>query len=194
MRNQTTVDDPQDLPLPADVPVPEIDEVLEGAIDALKNAIGTEESRFNNLNSRAVALLAASSIVLSLAGLFAKNLTDGSMNPIRPAIAALLSITVLSLLLLVWTVVRLVLWPRPRYVFGDNKLTNDPGGIRTVRELNEIVFRDYFRILDTLTARNKDKGAGMNLSYLAFGLSLLLVAIQVIVVSCYVYNLPTPPP
>lgn len=77
-----------------------------------QTALTNEESRFNNLNTRAVAVLTIAGLVTGIAGFFVKDIDTPSPNPLggsRAWVAGCVAATVLALILMALIVIAKVL-------------------------------------------------------------------------------------
>lgn len=133
--------------------------------DVLKN----EETRFSNLNTRGVAVLSATSLVTALAGVFAKDVFGATFDGWGRTVGRLGIIAAVALLAATaWRVVEGVLIPGPRYVFGDNDLTNTPSSVNSADHVNAVAFQEYLAIYKVLVIRNKAKAEALNDGYHLF--------------------------
>ena len=152
-------------------------DALKTAAAALQSATAAEETRFSNLNSRALSLLSATSLITTLAGLFSKDLLAASLEPIRHSMAVLIGLAVLGLAGAVYFLLVGVLLPQRRPAFGNNALTN--GGVTTEEGALEVIWNEYRQIHAALLDRNDAKATALHSAYvlyaLAVGCGILLV-------------------
>lgn len=160
----------------SDVGVPD-DAALPEAAKLIQAAAGVEETRFNNLNSRAIALLSATSLVTTLAGLFGKDILGDDLGEARSVVAGCLALTLVLLVLVATGLVWKVLVPGRRLTFGDNPLTNEPGTLNTPESVNAVAFNDYLQIHTVLLERNRDKAAALHTCYWLFLLAVAVIAV-----------------
>lgn len=150
---------------------------LEDAAKLLQAATGVEETRFNNLNSRAIALLSATSLVTALAGLFSKDLLDATkLGESRTIVAWSLLLSLILLVVAAAVLVWKVLLPNRRVTFGNNGLTNSPGDIADKADVHAVAFSEYLQIHSSLVERNKAKADALHLSYRAFLAAVIVIA------------------
>lgn len=155
-------------------------DAIEKAAAAVVAAAGTEETRFNNLNSRAVALISAGSIVVALLAVFGKDLVTGENTvPSKIALTALLVLAAVSLLLAVGWLVFMVLLPGRRYTFGNNRVTSNVDPVTTSAQVFEVQWREYRLILERLTARNTSKAQGLHTAYCFYGAAIFFAVLAV---------------
>lgn len=154
-------------------PVPPTGTALKPAADLLSAAAGTEETRFNNLNNRGIALISASSLVTALVGVFAKDLFGTTYKSIRILVACGLILTLAALLAAVAVIVIGVLMPGRRSVFGDNPITSNPSGLTNDTDVWAIQWDEYRQVLATLHNRNARKASAINLAYWLYGSAAL---------------------
>lgn len=146
--------------------------------DAWKN----EETRFSNLNTRAMALVTATSLITTVLGFFAKNVFDrgettrlsaDQLQTAEDAFRVALIVLVVTAVLIVFCVLR----PGGRYLFGNNLLVGTiPRGEKALRrgsdltdkQMAEVAAREYAAIFVRLATRNKWKAYFLNLAYLTF--------------------------
>lgn len=152
-------------------------DALAPSIDALKTIMLNEESRFNNLNSRAISLLAATSLITTLAGFFSKDLLGASLGGAVKVVAATLLVALLGLLLTAGFLVLGVLLPTRRALFGDNSIMDCSGTLTSAGEVQGIVFSEFRAILLDLRERNGSKARYLHRAYIFFVLTVLSIAV-----------------
>lgn len=156
---------------------------LPEAAKLLAEVTKNEETRFSNLNTRAVAVLSATSLITALAGIFSKDVLGKDFTGWgRQAGAGGLVLTVGLLTLTAIVVVLGVLKPGDRLVFGDNDLTKSPGGIGDPVQVIAIAFREYLAISTVLTERNVAKAKALNWAYVIFLAAVVAIAVTTILV------------
>lgn len=151
---------------------------LTDAAKVMQAAAGVEETRFNNLNTRAIALVSAGSIVTSLAGLFSKELLTDSLGEAKGFVAAGLAVVLCALVAAAGCAVLGVLLPNRRAAFGNNLLTNTPGQINTSPDLDALIFTEYSEIRRSLAARNSAKAYWLHWAYVAFAIAIVAIAVS----------------
>jgi hypothetical protein len=139
----------------------------------VQDAATQEETRFNNLNNRGIALVSASSLVTALIGLFGKDLTGTAYASVRQVVATLLLITVAALITSVGIIIIGVLLPGGRVAFGDNLVTRGEAALKTGEDVSLVQWSEYTRVLDVLQKRNAGKAKAINAAYWVFGLALV---------------------
>ena len=170
--------------------VPPTGQALEPAASALQAAASAEETRFNNLNTRAVALVSATSVVTALAALFARELfaspsaaPSAAATRFPPLAGWLLAIAVLSLAVAVGFLVFGVLLPRKRPFFGSNELTDPSQVLTDPCVVNRIVYCEYREVHQRLRSRNESKAKCLNAAYIFYGAAVAVGALAVIVLA-----------
>jgi hypothetical protein len=162
---------PEQPPQPADV-------AWQAAAQCVQAAAGAEETRFNNLNSRAISLLSATSLITAQIGLFSKDLFADSMKPVHNSVAILAGLAVIALAVAVGYLLIGVLLPRRRKSFGGNAVT-DGGNLQSDTDVYRIVWDEYRQIQRALLDRNDSKAAALHVAYsvysAAVGFGILLV-------------------
>lgn len=148
-------------------------------------AAGAEEVRFTNLNTRAIALLSATSLVTAVAGFFGKDLLDTAKltGTSRIAIGLTMSIALVALVTVAYLLVRGVLLPTRRDTFGKNLLTDNPSGLASSEAVWAEVFKDYRAVHASLVSRNKEKVRALHTSYVAFLIAVAAIALGPLVVA-----------
>lgn len=163
--------------------VPPTGSALPAAAELLKYAAGIEETRFNNLNNRAIALVSGSSVVTALLGFFAKDiLTTDALSEVRGLVAVLTTIAVLGLILAIGVLLRGVLIPGGRLSFGNNAVTEESSVLNEVAQVQVVQWSEYRLILDSLVSRNAGKAKALNIAYWAYGTALLSASVAVFVI------------
>ena len=165
-------------------------DALPDAVRTLGDVSKNEETRFSNLNSRAIALVSATSIVTTLAGVFSKDLIGKDVSSVFSNAVrwiAIVGLTVALLLLLataLWASLG-VLLPKQRYVFGDNDLLPKPGvtpnAIADAETLQRLVVSEYRTIATNLAKRNSRKASALNKSYACFLAAVITIGATAII-------------
>jgi hypothetical protein len=162
--------------MPAEYPD---DSAVADAQTVMQTAASAEEVRFDSLNTRAVAILSATSLVTALAGIYAKDVVDGSYTGWTRVVGTVgLVITLVLLIAVAVVVVQGVLVPRTSLFFGDNTLTDTPARITSAVAVERLAFDEYRRVHMQLIQRNEAKAAA-----LTWGYRLLLGAVIAIAVT-----------
>ena len=171
---------PQQVPaaaiaLPTDTAaVGELSKVIQ---DTVKN----EEARFNNLNTRAVAVLSATALVTALAGFFAKDILGTTLTgDTRHFGLAGLSLTTIVLAVVAGIIVFGVLLPQRRFVFGNNEITDNPSALTTQAAVQAEAYREYVMVYTTLVNRNSGKANALRAAYVTFFAAVGLIALTVV--------------
>ena len=128
---------------------------------------------FNNLNNRAIALVSASSVVTTIAGLYAKDLISKGITGSRAAVGIFLLLGLIALMICIWTCVIRVLRPSGRLLFGNNRITNNDPPLTSPQDVNVVRWSEYREVLSTLQNRNASKADGLNLAYMFFAVAIL---------------------
>lgn len=161
----------------SETPITPSPAALPEAAKLVQAAAGVEETRFNNLNSRAIALLSATSLITALAGLFSKELLDTTkLGASRTIVAGALLGTLLLLVAVASALVWGVLVPNRRVTFGDNDLTNSPGSIADAPAVYAVAFSEYLQIHRSLVERNRSKADALHFAYWIFLAAVIVIA------------------
>jgi hypothetical protein len=137
-----------------------------------------EETRFNNLNTRAVGVLTIASLVTAIAGFFAKDVQSTmafSRGWVRGLCAGLLAAALALLAFSALLTVLGVLWPRRRALFGQNSLTTAPTTFQDSLAVQRLIITEYSKIARTLQARNRAKARSLTLAYSAVAAAVLTI-------------------
>jgi hypothetical protein len=167
--------------------------VAKVMVDLWKN----EETRFNNINSRAIALLSATSLITTVLGYFSKNVLD--TNPATRLSASQEDVakwgTYVALALLAITAGLLVfgvLRPSGRVISGKNQLVGwgaqRPGFPLTTAQIDQTMAEEYGVIYVTLANRSHWKAYFMNLAYTVFAVAIVASLIPTYIVISQVPN------
>jgi hypothetical protein len=160
------------------------DDALPGAMSVIQDASRNETSRFNNLNSRGVAVLSATSLVTALAGLYAKNILGGTFTgwvKLTGLIGLVFTLVFLAAVALI--IVIGVLLPRYRSLFGGNTLTDHPEMIKDSKSMQRLVFDEYRRVYVDLVQRNQEKAKALTRAYFAFLVAVIAIAATIAIIS-----------
>lgn len=151
---------------------------LPEAAKLMQSAASLEETRFSNLNSRAIALLSATSLITALAGLFSRELLDTTkLGDSRTIVAWALLGTLVLLVVVATTLVWKVLVPSRRFIFGNNDLTNSPANIVDASAVHTVAFSEYLQIHSSLVERNRSKASALHFAYWVFVAAVIVIAI-----------------
>jgi hypothetical protein len=148
---------------------------LAAAARVLGDVWRNEETRFSNLNTRAVAILSAASIVTTVLNFFSKN----SQEDARGAIYIALALLVATALIIIFGVLK----PGPRYIFGNNDLTNGVAFTAqgnppsSAADIDKLACNEYLTIYRALATRSKAKAYWLTFAYYTFGGAILASAI-----------------
>lgn len=164
-------------------------DMVAAAAKAVQDAATQEETRFNNINNRGIALVSASSLVTALIGLFGKDLTGAAYAPVRQGVAVLLLLTVAALLIAVGIIIVGVLLPSGRVSFGDNRITSNTPPLNAPIDVSTVVWSEYVQVLSVLQRRNSRKATAINAAYWAFGGAVFLGTLAVGAVIVYAISL-----
>lgn len=138
-----------------------------------------EETRFGNLNTRAVAVLSATSIIATILGFFSKNLFDtssaGFQGSARFTAACGIFVALGLLVATAGVVVFGCLLPSHRAIFGNNDLTK--GEDKTAQEIDNTAFNEYQGIYVILANRSAIKAYWLTWAYVTFFLAVLAAAV-----------------
>lgn len=161
---------------------------LPEALKALGDAMKNEETRFSNLNTRAVAIISASSVITALAGLFAKEYFASTLKDLDRLIALIgITTAVACLLLATAQIVLDVLRPKPRSIFGANPLVGVGQLPATAEAVQRIVYAEYLGIWKGLVDRNREKAEALTRGYLLFMAAVLAIGGTIIVLAWRTY-------
>jgi len=159
------------------------DAALADAVKIVGEVMRNEETRFSNLNTRAVAVVSASSLVTALAGVFSKDVLGTDFRGWGRGVGAFgLALSVLLLAAAAVIIVWKVLAPAPRSLFGDNPLTSNPASVTTGHEVNRIAYSEYLIIYGGLLARNKAKAEALIAAYWCFLSAVVTIALTTVLV------------
>ena len=174
--------------VPIDVPVPVLHAdtqtaAVVAAVRVLTDVWKNEETRFSNLNTRAVALLSATSVVVSLIGLFFRNLLDASLKDIGRTIGIAGAGSALLFLVLAAGMITLgVLRPARRTIFGDNPLTAGEAAL-TEDSIARVAFAEFGGLYAKLADRSAWKAVWLTYAYYSFFIGIFLSAATTIFVA-----------
>lgn len=138
------------------------------AVQVLEKTMSNEETRFSALNVRAINLLSASSIVISLIALFARDLLSKDFLGPKDFLAITVGVALLGLGVAAAALLYVVLRPSPRALVGANSLFDRPQLITTPEQAQAIAFDDYLKVTNSLRARNSEKVKALHLAYRLF--------------------------
>jgi hypothetical protein len=159
------------------------DAALADAVKVLGDVMRNEETRFSNLNTRAVAIVSASSLVTALAGVFSKDVLGTDFKGWGRGVGAGgLALTVILLAVVAVIIVWKVLAPAPRSLFGNNPLTLNPASVTTPAEVNRIAYSEYTIIYSGLLARNKAKAEALTAAYWCLLSAVAVIALTTVLV------------
>jgi hypothetical protein len=169
------------VPAPAAIVLTDPD-ACSNAAKVMTDVCANEESRFNNLNGRAVAVLSALALVTTLLGIFSTSFLDSKLTRHQHTVALWgTDIAVLLLMVSAGLAVFGVLQPGRRYVFGNNELTNGTADLRPV-ELDKLIYREFGGIYANLASRSLRKAWFLERSYYAFFAALLVGAASMLII------------
>lgn len=130
--------------------------------DLLKN----EETRFSNLNTRAMNLVSATSLITALTGFFARELSTSSLKGWQRGVGSVGLIIVLVLLAITaWITVVHVLNPGRRYLLGNNAILENSDQLATPEDVNLVAYSEYKVTYYGLAGRNREKARHLDLTY-----------------------------
>lgn len=159
-------------------------EVLKVMEDVWKN----EESRFSNLNTRALGLVSASSIVLTILSIFYKDIFESSSGQLTHNLRLVgqysTGISVGLLLVMTLVVILGCLMPGGRSVWGNNAVAGLQSATGNARQgtvvdnvgVDRTTSEDYATIYVGLVNRNERKAFWLSWGYMLFGLAIILAA------------------
>ncbi|HEV7649265.1 MAG TPA: hypothetical protein VGP26_14005 [Actinophytocola sp.] len=151
---------------------------MPAGLQIMMAVVANEESRFSNLNTRAISLLSATSLITALAGLFSKDILAGSLGGVAGFVAVMLMIVLVGLLGTAAVLVLGVLMPGKRGLFGrGNENVVDPNKISDVEMVQDIAFGEFTGILTTLRERNAEKVRALHRAYSIFLGTVLAIVI-----------------
>lgn len=155
---------------------------IQAAASAVKDAAATEETRFGNLNVRAISLISAGSLVIALIAVFGKDLVTGDGTvPEKYALTFLLIAAASYLMVAIVILVVGVLIPGKRFTFGNNQVTSNFPVVEAPETVWEVQWREYRLILERLTKRNTGKAKALHGAYIFYGLAAIAAATAVLV-------------
>ena len=159
------------------------DAALAEAVKIMGDIMKNEETRFSNLNTRAVAVVSATSLVTALMGVFSKDLIGKDFTGWGRRAGAYGAMSAVALLALTAGIVVIgVLAPKARLLFGGNALVDAPATVADANEVDRVAFRDYLDIYTNLSIRNKEKAQNLNAAYYSFFGAVLVIASTTILV------------
>ena len=165
-----------------------------GAAAVMGDVWRNEETRFSNLNGRAVAVLSATSLVTTVLGFYSNNVLDTApatrLGSTQQAVAKAGLYGALALLLLTAAVLVFgVLLPGKRFIFGANPLTGyagqdgwHPGSPLDTAGIDQLVCQEYGTIYVELANRSRRKAYWLQLGYLFFTAALLASMVAAVLV------------
>ena len=164
-----------------------------GAAKVLTDVWKNEETRFSNLNTRAVAVLSASSLVTTVLGFFSKNVLDTGatrLSDTQQAFAKGGIYTALAFFALTAAVLVLgVLLPGKRFIFGGNTLTGwtdagvwHPGVALDTEGIDKLVCQEYGAIYVELANRSRRKAYWLQLGYIFFAVAIMASIVAAVLV------------
>lgn len=154
------------------------------AVAAVRPLVTAEETRSTNLNTRALGVISASSVVTAIAAFFAKDVLGGtSLQNLgaskTPAVVLLIfAVTVLAATVLcgVYT-----LWPRTKAFIEPDGMAGwaQPGGqIGTEAAIREQTLRDLAAYLLNVRSFNDGKVKRLKATYVLYALAVLAIAVD----------------
>ena len=181
-----------------DAPRPEFglaeDNAWTAAARVMAEVWKNEETRFSNLNTRAVAVLSASSLVTTVLGFFSKNVLDTGTTRLsetqqafaKAGIYGALALFALTIAVLVIG----VLLPGKRYIFGANELTGytdeagawRPGSPLSAGSIDRLVCKEYGAIYVELANRSRRKAYWLQLGYVFFAAAVAASVVAAVLV------------
>lgn len=150
---------------------------LPAGLQIIMTVVANEETRFSNLNTRAISLLSASSLITALAGLFSKDILGESLGGAAGFVAVMLMIVLVGLLSTAAVLVVSVLMPGKRALFGRGDDVFDSDKVSDVETVQTIAFDEFSEILETLRHRNADKVKGLHRAYGIFLGTVLAIVV-----------------
>jgi len=177
-----------DPSVPATVPG---DDAVKAAGAVLAAACQAEETRFSALNTRAVSLVSASSLITALIGIYSKDFLGAGLVEVRGPIAFFLAVTLVALIAAVLVSIIGVLLPADRLTFGNNQITSNDPLLQAEVEVHRVIWSDYVQVLEVLQARNKGKARALNAAYVLFTAAVVFGAVSVLIVIGYSISLGT---
>lgn len=169
---------------PSSPTAPTEEKALAAAAKVWQEVAKNEETRFSNLNTRALGVVTLSGVITTIGGIFAKDLQssaafDGGQ---RFFAAVLLALSLILLVVSIGFAVLGVLLPGGRYVFGGNDM-DDATKSKSLgeKEVNKVVHDEYSTIAGRLTARNSAKAVNLQWAYIAVSAGILLIAVAGVV-------------
>jgi hypothetical protein len=160
-------------------------EARNEALGAVRPLVASEETRSTNLNTRALGVISASSVITALAGLFAKEVfSSAALQKLGDSKVPAFILLIASLVLLVSTVMCGVwtLWPRHRGFIKPDGLANWEK--RTDQApLNEVLIRqqtlaDQATELGSLRLFNEGKVRRLTMTYGLYAFAVLTIAVD----------------
>jgi len=157
-------------------------DACSSAAKVMTDVCANEESRFSNLNGRAVAVLSALALVTTLLGVFSTSFLDSKLTDNQHTVALWgTDIAVILLMMSAALAVFGVLQPGRRYVFGNNELTNGTVDLQP-DALNKMIYREFGGIYANLASRSLRKAWFLERSYYAFFAALLVGAASMLII------------
>jgi hypothetical protein len=153
------------------------------ALGAVRPLVASEETRSTNLNTRALGVISASSIITALAGLFAKEVfSSASLQKLGDSKVPALVLLISSLVFLVATVISGVwtLLPRNRGFIVPDGLDNWENK-EAQAPLDEALIRqqtlaDLAEVLCSLRKFNKNKVQRLTITYVLYAIAVVVIA------------------
>lgn len=153
-----------------------------------------EETRFSNLNTRAVAVLSAASLVTAVLGFFSKNVLDTGatrLSETQQAFAKAGIYAALAMLALTTAAVVFgVLLPGKRYIFGGNELTGyidqagtwHAGSSLSASAIDQLACKEFGAIYVELANRSRRKAYWLQLGYVFFAAAVAASIVAAVLV------------
>lgn len=157
------------------------DAALEPATRTMQAVMASEEARFSNLNTTAVNLLTATSLIAALVGLFSQDLLGDKFDE---DLSELIPWTLIAALVgLLGTVILLVggvLIPSRHKVFESNAIMDQPSSLSEEQVVHATAFKQFRSITTSLRKRNKRKAAFLHIAYGSFFVTVVAIGVAAV--------------
>jgi hypothetical protein len=167
---------------------PEAHAARKEALDAVRSLVASEEQRSTNLNTRALGIISASSVVTAVAAFFAKDVWAGTAldNLDEPYRSGAVGLLIAAIACLGFAVIRgvMTLWPRARPLIVPDDLaawTHGQPPLPSEEKVRAGILGDLAGQLIGLRQFNAKKVTRLKRTYLAYAIAVVLIAVDAVV-------------
>jgi hypothetical protein len=155
------------------------------ALGVVRPLVASEETRSTNLNTRALGVISASSVITALAALFAKEVfTSATLERLGHSKTPALVLLIVALVVLVATVMYGVwtLLPRKRDYVSPNELSMwaDPDSNAALNEVHirQQALAELSKELKNLRTFNEEKVRRLKTTYFLYAIAVFVIALD----------------